>query len=330
MLQLLNDPRDLPQARLVLQCTVIVLAAAGLFAAGSFSWWFAAGYWALWGSLFGDRVTTMLHTFIHRPLFKRKYGWLNEYVTWVIAPLFGQTPTSFYVHHIGMHHPEQNLSRDLSSTMHFQRDSFPEFLRYYLRFVLLGTPELIAYHWKKRRTKLLARFVGGKLFWWALVGALAAWSWQPTLVVLVIPYLLTDFMLMAGNFAQHSLIDPDAPADPFKSSITCLSDRYNGRCFNDGYHTFHHVRPTAHYSELRQDFEQNREKYGQADAIVFEQLDFISLWFLLMTHRYRTIARYFVRLPGAPARTDDEVVALLRRRVARIEAVEPQPTPVST
>lgn len=331
---LLNDSRDTAQLRLVLQTTVIAAAAGGLFYWGSFSWWWAVGYWMVWGSLFGDRVTTMLHTFIHRPLFKRRYSFLNGYVTWFIAPLFGQTPTSFYVHHIGMHHPEENLAADLSSTLKYQRDNFFHFLRYYFRFVLLGTPELVAYHWRKGRKKLAVRFVVGKLFFWAAVATLWAWRPQPTWVVLLIPYFLTDFMLMAGNFAQHSLVDPDQPDNDFKSTITCITARYNDRCFNDGYHTIHHFKPTAHYSELKAHYENNRELYGREGAIVFDGVDFIGVWFLLMTHRHAALAKYLVQLPGAPVLSQEEAVALLRRRVTPIRtqltarAAKAAPSPI--
>ncbi|MEX3640548.1 hypothetical protein AB3X90_40925, partial [Paraburkholderia sp. BR14427] len=39
--------------------------------------------------------------------------------------------------HMGMHHIDDNLPRDLSSTMRFQRDSVIGFLHYYLRFAAL-------------------------------------------------------------------------------------------------------------------------------------------------------------------------------------------------
>jgi hypothetical protein len=318
MSSVLNDPRDVPQLRLIQQTTLVFAAACALFYVGRFSWWFAALYWAVWGSVFGDRVTTMLHTFIHRPLFRKPYRWLNAYVNWIVAPLFGQSPYSFYVHHVGMHHPEGNLGDDLSSTMSYQRDRFSHFMRYYLRFAVFGTAQLIAYHLRHRHRKLVAYHLAGKLYVWGVFAALAAWRWQPTVVVCIVPYVLTHFMLMAGNFGQHSLIDPDAPDNDYRNSITTVWTRYNTRCFNDGYHAFHHVRPTAHYAELREDFEQHREKYGEADAIVVDGIDFVGVWFLLMTGQHAAIARRIVPLPGAPTRTTEEWVALLARRVTPI------------
>lgn len=318
MVSPLSDPRDTPRASFVAQCTIIVAAAVFLFYLGTFSWWLAALYWVIWGSAFGDRGTTMLHTSIHRPVFAGSWSFLNGYVTWIIAPLFGQIPTSFYVHHVAMHHPEGNLLGDLSSTMPFQRDSFLGFLRYWLRFALLGIPELAIYQWRKGRTKLMLRLLLGQVVFLGAIIGLGSWHLQPTLVVLVIPYIFTNFMLMAGNWGQHAFIDPDEPDNDFKNSLTVITPRYNNRCFNDGYHTFHHIKPTAHYTDLPAEFEQNREKYGRADCLVFDKLDFVAVWFLLMAGRYHTLARYVVRLPGAPERTDDELVALFQRRLAPI------------
>jgi len=49
--------------------------------------------------------------------------------------------------------------------------------------------------------------------------------------------------------------------------------------------------------------------------VVLEGVDFFQVWFLLMTGNWARLARAFVRLPGAPARTDAEVITFLRSRV---------------
>ena len=105
-----------------------------LFWPGCFRWWLGPLYFFVCGYIFMDRFILMLHCTSHRSLFKREYRRLNAYIPWVLGPFFGETPETYYAHHIGMHHPENNLEEDLSSTMRFQRDSFFDFLRYHLRF----------------------------------------------------------------------------------------------------------------------------------------------------------------------------------------------------
>ena len=50
-----------------------------------------------------------------------------------------------------MHHAENNLLPDLSSTMPYRRDSAVDFLRYYFKFISLGIAELVAYFTRKKR-----------------------------------------------------------------------------------------------------------------------------------------------------------------------------------
>jgi len=326
MIRLLKDPRDAGQLWLILHCTVVLVAAATLFYLGRFSWWVAIGYWALVGIVFFDRVNTMIHRFAHRPIFKERYDVLNAYVTWIIAPLFGQAPTSFEIHHVQMHHPEDNLPGDLSSTMRFRRDSALDFLRYFGRFMLIGIPELAVYHWRRGNTRSVIRLVAGQTLLYGLFVALGAWRLQPTLVVFVIPHIATVFLQLAGNWGQHAFVDPEQPDNDYRNSVTIITARHNRRCFSDGYHTFHHLRPNVHYSELQAEFEENREKYGQQDALVFDNISQIGIWSMLLTHRYEALARHVVRLPGSPERSEADMVRLLRHRVTAISDWKPGAT----
>ncbi len=317
MTKLLNDPRDVVHLRLIMQCSLFIVAGAFLFYLGSFPWWVALAYLVVWG-IFAERFTMMFHCTIHRRLFKKQYAFLESCLSWVLCPFFGQTPGSFHIHHIGMHHVEDNLLSDLSSTMKYRRDSALHFLRYYLRFACLIPFELAAYLWRAGNMQLLRRFLGGEVAFYALCIGLGVWHWQPTLVVFVIPFCFVRLMMMIGNWAQHAFVDPDAPDNDYRSSVNTIDQRYNARCFNAGYHIFHHVRKGTHYTELAPEFEQSREKYGREDAVVFDRIDLLGIWFLLLAGRHRSLARYFVRLPGAPARSDDEIVALFKRRLAPI------------
>ena len=111
--------------------------------------------------------------------------------------------------------------------------------------------------------------------------------------------------------------------DPYLASITCINTRYNRRCFNDGYHILHHVKPRCHWSEHPSEFLRALPEYGKRDAIVFDGLDYFQIWVNLMLGRWRKLATHFVRLPGAPVRTQDEVVAFLKSRVRPIVRREP-------
>ena len=316
----INDPRDVPFVVLSLAASVIVLPfAAYLFMPGRFRWWLAVAYLAVNMAGFLDRFILMLHNTSHRPLFKKKYQLLDSYIPWVLGPFFGETPETYFAHHIGMHHPENNLSEDLSSTMGYQRDSFRGFLHYYFTFMTRGLADLAKYLTAKKRPVLRVRMLRGEFAFLLVSAALLFVNWRATLVVFVIPLVVVRFLMMAGNWGQHAFIDASTPEKAYTNSITCLADRYNRRCFNDGYHIGHHVKATRHWTEMPKDFEDNKLRYAQEGAIVFEGVDFFMVWACLMVKNYRGLAKRYVVLDGSP-RDEAAIAEMLRSRTKRIAA----------
>jgi hypothetical protein len=315
ILRLMNDARDLPFVRLSIKllCTTVPFAVF-LYVPGVYRWWLAVPYFALNSLFFLGPFILMLHNTSHRPLFKREYRLLNVLIPWALGPFFGETPESYFAHHVGMHHAENNLAGDLSSTLRFRRDSLVQFLGYFLRFFFVGWVELTRYHWNKKRFKLLRRFWFGELAFYAMVAALAWWNFYATLSVFIIPYCFTRVMMMVGNWTQHAFVDLATPESPYRNSITCVNSSYNRKCFNDGYHIGHHVKPTMHWTEMPTDFLKNIDRYRAEEAIVFRKLDYFSIWVLLMAHQYHVLSRYYVELDPVRPKSQREIVALLRAR----------------
>ncbi|MBI2376912.1 MAG: fatty acid desaturase [Deltaproteobacteria bacterium] len=311
---LLNDPRDVPFVSLIAQCLAWQVVSVSLFFVGDAVLWLAPVYWLTWGLGLLDRFILMLHCTSHRALFRDRR--LNLLVPWVVGPFFGQTPESYFAHHMGMHHPENNLVADLSSTMKYDRSRLSHWLRYFGRFMIRGLPDLMLYHRSRGNTKMLRRLLLGEGAFWATIALLLFANWRATLVVFVLPVIAVRALMMAGNWGQHAFVKESDPGNAYLNSITCINTRYNRRCFNDGYHILHHIRPRTHYTEYPFEFEDHRGEYGSADAIVFEGIDFFQVWLYLMLGRWNWLAKCFVRLPGAPERTDAEVIELLRSRVS--------------
>ena len=315
----LNDPRDIVFVNLSIAMMLTVWPVAVLLytlaVRGHFTWWFALAYAAVFATWM-DRFTLMLHCTCHRPLFNRRFKALNDVIPWLVGTAFGQTPTAYFVHHMGMHHREGNLLADLSTTMPYQRDRFTHWLHYWGRFMTLCLFELVRYHHRGGREKMVRRLIVGEGAYWLFAAALAIWvHFEVTLIVFVFPVIVMRTLMMAGNWGQHAFVDPDDPVSDFKNSITCLNSRYNRRCFNDGYHIVHHVKPSMHYTEMPVEFAQNQALYGQHDAIVFDRIDFFEVWLLLMLGKKKTLAAHFVQLPGAPRRSEAEILALFERRL---------------
>ena len=322
--RLLNDPRDLVFVWLALRCLMLAAVGVALFFV-RLPWQFTLpAYWLLLFGALVDRFTLMLHCTSHRPLFNKRARFLNHVIPWLIGPFFGQTPNSYFAHHLGMHHREENLPADLSSTMRFRRDRLDHWLRYYLRFLCFGLFELEIYFYRQKQWKLFKRVLVGETTYWLALAALAWVRPIPTLTVFFGPLLAIRTLMMMGNWAQHSFIRAGTPENPYHSSITCINTRYNRRCFNDGYHILHHVKPACHWTEHPSEFERALPEYGRQDALVFEGIDYFGIWTSLMLRRWSHLARHTVRLEGAPERSPEQVIALLKERVLPIPALLPE------
>ena len=319
----MREERDEVFVRLTIgRLVVMPLLMAALFTSLRAGWaptWVAgAVYFAAWGWL-TPPVILMLHCTMHRP-FMQRFKRLDKLHPWVMTWLFG-IPAGYREHHMGMHHAEDNMGDDLSSTLRYQRDSFLHFLAYFFRFFFLTLFTLPAYLFRKGRNKQGRRAVVGELLHMALIALALGLEWRFGLIAFLLPFVVCRFMMMAGNWGQHAFINTSRKNNGIANSITCINSGYNRRCFNDGYHIGHHMKASRHWSELPGDFLANREAYAKAGAIVFEGLDFFLVSFLLWTKQYRTLAKRFVRLDGAH-RSDAEVIALLKERVKPVQAWE--------
>jgi fatty acid desaturase len=312
---LINDPRDAVFIGLMAQCLLFAAAGVAFFLVPEVNGWLAVVYWAALLGLLLDRFTLMLHCTSHRQLFKPKYRLLNEVIPWLLGPFFGQTPNTYFAHHLGMHHAEENLTDDLSTTIHFQRDKFTHWLRYWARFLTVGLPELVQYMRRKNRRRLMNRVLIGEGTFWASFALLMWLNPIATLVVFGFPLIVIRTLMMMGNWGQHAFVVSDRAESPYAAAITCINSRYNRRCFNDGYHIGHHLQARAHWTEYPVEFETNIARYVENDAIVFEKIDFFMVWLYLMTGSWRSLARAYVQLPGAPVRSEAEIIALLKARM---------------
>ncbi len=316
----LYEPRDAVFVRLVLK-NLLIIAPLQIALYVRFSWWLAAAVWALQVAWMAPPTILMLHNTMHRPFFKSPRI-LNRVVPYAMSLLFG-IPTGYMEHHVGMHHAENNLRNDLSSTMRYQRDSILDWLVYFSRFLFLGHYQLTKYFLKKNRPAMAKRAMTSDFLHVSFMVGMSFVNWQATLAAFVVPYFVMRLAMMWGNWGQHAFIDPSRPGDSFVNSITCINSNYNQRCFNDGYHIGHHVKQTRHWTELPGDFLANTERYAKEGCIVFEGIDFFMVSLFLFLKRYDWLARRFVRMPG-DARTDAEIIEFLKGRTRRIADEVPE------
>ncbi|MBK8258276.1 MAG: fatty acid desaturase [Polyangiaceae bacterium] len=318
----LYEPRDEVFVRLTLKVIAIMsVAMGGLWAAlhwpglPAWSHLVAAGVYITVWAWYSAPVILMLHCTMHRPFIRRPKV-LDRMHPYAMSFYFG-IPTGYAEHHLGMHHVEDNMPEDLSSTMRYRRDSFLNFLVYFGRFFFFILIELTLYFVRKRRMLMAKRAVVGELCHQSLIVASLLLDWRFGLVAFAIPYCAVRFLMMVGNWGQHAFVNTGRKNDGLSNSITCINSGYNRRAFNDGYHIGHHLKATRHWTELPTEFRDNIDRYAREGAIVFEKIDFFLVSILLWTGQWKTLAKLYVRLDGKP-KSDEEVIALLKSRVQPI------------
>jgi fatty acid desaturase len=311
LISALKDPRDWPM--LFLFANIAMLSVPGALLV-LFSRSHAVGFlfWMLNLVLFQERFLLALHFHSHRPIFKSKA--LNATVSLVFPVLFGLPSGLYHLHHVIMHHSENNRDGwDLSSTERYQRDSVLHFLMYWLRFLCLIWFELPAYALKKKRTRLALQSSAAVVLFFLVTYILWHVNRPAAVWLIIVPTFVNSLLLMLGNWSQHIFVDPSNPRSNYHIAYNVINDSCNQRTFNDGYHIEHHLNPRTHWSELPSNFAKNVETYVREDALVFQGVDFIRIGLLVFSQRYDILSKHLVQLNQ---RTEAEIEAMLRARLA--------------
>ncbi|KAL8810543.1 MAG: hypothetical protein Q9200_002489 [Gallowayella weberi] len=290
---------------------------SALYLFHSFSWPHAIFHWFMQGWYCGS-FTLMLHNHIHNNgLLARKYSRFDKVWPYILEPLMGHTWDSYYYHHVKHHHVENNGPEDLSSTIRYQRDELLHFLHYVARFVALIWIELPLYFWRKNKKSLALRTLGSELSSYAFIGLMATWNLRATIFVLVIPLVQMRIGMMVGNWGQHALVDEVEPDSNFRSSITLIDVPSNRHCFNDGYHTSHHLNPRRHWRDHPLAFTKDKARYSAGRALVFHNIDYIMMTVTLLRKDYMHLASCFVPLGDQIGMSQQEIANLLQTKTRR-------------
>ncbi len=161
------------------------------------------------------------------------------------------------------------------------------------------------------------RSIRGELLYFMLCVALCFVNWPATLVVFILPFIISRVVMMMGNWTQHAFIDANDPDNAYRNSITCINTKYNEKCWNDGYHISHHIKPSMHWTEHPVYFQESIDEYAANDAIVFDDLHFLQVFIYLVQKRYDVLAKHFVNINGR-FQSDEEVAAFLKSRTEKI------------
>ncbi|MFZ9388524.1 MAG: fatty acid desaturase family protein [Chitinophagaceae bacterium] len=316
-LRYINDKRDLPFIHLLTAIHILVIPTAIILYTpllqGWYWWLLYIPYFYVSQMYFKGRFGLMLHCICHRKLFKKAYSWLFDYVIWVVCPFFGHTPETYFAHHMGMHHVENNMLDDASSTLRYQRDSLRDFIRYYLNFLFLGFRDTFMYFFSRKRKKFYMRLTAGEMSFFAFCIGMSFVNFKATLFIFIIPFLFARLVMMLGNWTQHAFVDLENFED---NTINCINTVYNKTCWNDGYHAVHHIRPALHYTEIPGEFLKNKGFFAKQKTLTFDGIHYLHIFAWLMTKRYDKLAKHVVNVDHMFA-SEDEAIALMKARTKK-------------
>ncbi|KAK7453150.1 hypothetical protein CaCOL14_005005 [Colletotrichum acutatum] len=275
---------------------------------------------------FTGTYTLMMHQHIHmNGILSKNWAVLRFFdaaFPYITDPLMGHTWNTYFYHHVKHHHVEGNGPHDLSSTIRYQRDDIFHFLHYVGRFIFLVWFDLPRYFFRKGQTKNGLKTGFWELGNYAFLYTLYCLHSKATTFVFLGPLALMRLGLMVGNWGQHAFVDADEPDSDFRSSITLIDVPSNRYCYNDGYHTSHHLNPRRHWRDHPTSFLQQKKTYIREKALVFHNIDYLMVTVKLLQKDYLHLAKCLVPVGEQIGMTIEERATMLRRHTRKFEEDE--------
>lgn len=96
----------------------------------------------------------------------------------------------------------------------------------------------------------------------------------------------------------------------------------NRFCYNDGYHTSHHLNPLRHWRDHPVSLLQQKDRYAEEHALVFRNIDYIMITIRLMRKDYKYLAKCLVPMGDQVDMTLDEKAEMLRTKTKRFSDMD--------
>ena len=217
---------------------------------------FVAGYEPIYAvgifTLIG-KTNYLLHLHIHRP-FSRVRA-LNLLFDLSLSAVSGMTASNWRIQHLYGHH--RGIDRPYRGERAWHMETY-SVLRA-VSFSVMTLPETFyAPIAESFRKGVLANITSPISYRWAFceqmlqiafVAALLAWQPRVTLTYLLPWYAVTHFIARYVDYLNHYGCD-ESSDNPYLRANNSLSWWFNFSTHNFGYHTAHHIRPGAHWTEL--------------------------------------------------------------------------------
>lgn len=185
------------------------------------------------------------HNHLHFNIFRHsKLNFLLENIMNIVT---GTTFSSMKIIHLINHHATENKEGDWGRTKQFeQKSNLKSVTGYTLATLVSFVKNKRTWlnnregHVLKRRAQTEALIL---LVVYAIMLIVNPWN---TLMYILIPHAICQFILIAFNYLQHGACDADSP---YNNSRNFTGKVLNFLLFNNGFHTVHHLKPALHWTE---------------------------------------------------------------------------------
>jgi fatty acid desaturase len=205
-------------------------------------------YWLLPTYILAVVALVVKHNQAHSPTFRRA-AWNSAFELW-LSVLTAHPTSGIITSHNILHHGRNNTEHD------FVRCSLVRYRHNLLNLLVFFFASVAAMYqnkpsdldeWRQSRPSLYRQAIAERILTYSVLLLLVLLDWRATLKYCAGPWLFAQWVLVTINLLQHQDCDFDSEFDHSRN----LTGRIlNWLLLNNGYHTAHHMFPSAHWSVL--------------------------------------------------------------------------------
>lgn len=207
--------------------------------------------------LFSISICSINHNHSHIPIWKSNA--LNKVTDYWIIVFQGHPLFLFHPAHNINHHTYCNTKIDYNHTWKYKnRNDFIGFLTHPIisAFTLAQIiPEYLSYLFSNNKLKFLDA-IFQYLFLISYLSIALLSDAIKTIIIIIIPQLVSLFYLLASNYLQHAHTNEKCQYNNSRN----FTGYMNKVLFNSGFHTAHHLWPQIHWSQLPKAHENIKHK----------------------------------------------------------------------
>lgn len=188
------------------------------------------------------------HNHVHLPTF-RDATWNSAFELW-LSVLTAHPTSGILTSHNVLHHGHNNSEADfVRCSLVRHRWNFLNLITFFFASVetMYRNKPSDFENWRHSRPALYRQAVAERILTYGFLLLLVFLDWRSTLKYCAGPWFFAQWVLVTINLLQHQDCDFDSKYNHSRN----LTGRFlNWLLLNNGYHTAHHMFPTAHWSKL--------------------------------------------------------------------------------